>query len=321
VVGSSKPDHLEREGFLSEVGGSPEADGQIELPKGLDALPGDDPVKGRRTGPDCGRIDLQEPEGLGVDDVEAAASVHEDLGKPDVADDGIDNERVLPWARHAVGVVALVEGDGLVGPVQVDWRRHLHRADLPALLLAVPSLGVRHLPTVDHEAVMDLGELLCFVVLLLVVVMAFATFRRGSDLMEVAPKHDALLKGVLDGTLMIGARLLEHLVEQVGPSGRLPRVPVLGDGDKICVGGVAFCLRLLLALLLRVVLSGRLGDVFLLASLRLVVLPEDGLDRLLTRGELGGNVHQLACPGGSLATQLAHQVAASGVGEERADDI
>jgi hypothetical protein len=29
------------------------------------------------------QIDLQEPEGLGVDDVEAAASVHEDLGKPD----------------------------------------------------------------------------------------------------------------------------------------------------------------------------------------------------------------------------------------------
>jgi hypothetical protein len=117
VVGSSEPDHLEREGFLSEVGGSPEADGQIELPKGLDALPGDDPMKRRRAGPDRGQIDLQEPEGLSVDDVEAAASVHEDLGKPDVADDGIDNERVLSRARHAVGVVALVEGDGLVGPV------------------------------------------------------------------------------------------------------------------------------------------------------------------------------------------------------------
>jgi hypothetical protein len=109
VVGSSEPDHLEREGFLSEVGGSPEADGQIELPKGLDALPGDDPVKGRRTDPDRGQIDLQEPEGLGVDDVEAAASVHEDLGKPDVADDGIDNERYFlglgtrsgwsPWSK------------------------------------------------------------------------------------------------------------------------------------------------------------------------------------------------------------------------------
>jgi hypothetical protein len=95
MVGSSEPDHLEREGFLSEVGGSPEADGQIELSKGLDVLPGDDPVKGRRTGPDRGQFDLQEPEGLGIYDVEAAASVHEDLGEPDVADDGVDDEWVL----------------------------------------------------------------------------------------------------------------------------------------------------------------------------------------------------------------------------------
>jgi hypothetical protein len=96
---------------------------------------------------------------------------------------------------------------------------------------------------------------------------------------------------------------------------------VLGGSDKICVGGVAFRLRLLLAFLLCVALGGRLGDVFLLASLRLLVLPEDGLDRLLTRGELGGDVHELARPSGSLATQFAHQVVASGAGEERADDI
>jgi hypothetical protein len=87
------------------------------LPKGLDTFPRDDPVKRCRAGLDRGQIDLQEPEGLGVDDVEAAASIHEDLGEPDVADDGIDNERVLSGPRHAVGVVALVEGDGLVGPV------------------------------------------------------------------------------------------------------------------------------------------------------------------------------------------------------------
>jgi hypothetical protein len=96
---------------------------------------------------------------------------------------------------------------------------------------------------------------------------------------------------------------------------------MLGGSDKICVGGVAFRLRLLLAFLLRATLGGCLGDVFLLASLRLLVLPEDGLDRLLTRGELGGDVHQLARPGGSLATQFAHQVAVSGAGEERPDDI
>jgi hypothetical protein len=120
---------------------------------------------------------------------------------------------------------------------------------------------------------------------------------------------------------MIGARLLEHLVEQVGPSGRLPRVPVLGSGDKICVCGVALCLRLLLGLLRRAALGGRLEDVFLLASLRLLVLPEDGLDRLLTKGELGGGVHQLARLGGSLATQFAHQVVASGAGEECPYDV
>jgi hypothetical protein len=177
------------------------------------------------------------------------------------------------------------------------------------------------MPSIDHEAVADLEELLCLVILLLVVIVGSTTFRRWPGLVEVAPKHDALLKGVLDGTLMIGARLLEHFVEQVGASGRLPRVPMLGGGDKVRVGDVAFHLRLLLALLPRAALSGRLKDVFRLAPLRLLVLPEDGLDCLLTRGKLGGDVHQLACPGGSLATQLAHQVAASGAGEERADDI
>jgi hypothetical protein len=158
----------------------------------------------------------------------------------------------------------------------------------------------------------DLGELL-----FLVVVLAFAIFRRGPDLMEVAPKHDAFLKGVLDGTLVIGARLLEHLVEQVGPSERLPRVPVFDSSDEIRVSVVALRLRLLL----RATLGGCLGDVFLLPSLRLLVLPEDGFDRLLTRGKLGGDVYQLARLGGSLAPQFAHQVSAGGAGEERPDDI
>jgi hypothetical protein len=54
---------------------------------------------------------------------------------------------------------------------------------------------------------------------------------------------------------MIGARLLEHLVEEVGTSGGFPRVLVLGGGDKFRVGGVAFRLRLLLALLLGAALS------------------------------------------------------------------
>jgi hypothetical protein len=61
MIGPSELDHLENEGFLSKVGGSSEADGQIKLPKGLDALTGDDPMKRCCTGPDCGQIDPQEP--------------------------------------------------------------------------------------------------------------------------------------------------------------------------------------------------------------------------------------------------------------------
>ena len=91
----------------------------------------------------------------------------------------------------------------------------------------------------------------CLVIFLFVVVVVGpATLRGWPDLVEVAPKHDALFKGVLYGPLMIGARFLEHLVEEVGTSGRFSRVLVLGGGDKVRVGGVAFRLRLLLALLL-----------------------------------------------------------------------
>jgi hypothetical protein len=132
--------------------------------------------------------------------------------------------------------------------------------------------------------------------------LVFATFCRGSSLVEVAPEHVALFKGVLDGTPVRGARLLEHLVERVGSSERLLRVPVLGSSDEIRVDDVALCLRLLLGLLLRATLGGRLGGVSLLPSLRLLVLPEDGFDRLLTRGKLGGDVHQVARLGGSLAS-------------------
>jgi hypothetical protein len=61
VIGPSEPNHLKSEGFLSEIGGSSEADGQVKLSKGLDALTGDDPVKRCCTGSDHGQIDPQEP--------------------------------------------------------------------------------------------------------------------------------------------------------------------------------------------------------------------------------------------------------------------
>jgi hypothetical protein len=81
---------------------------------------------------------------------------------------------------------------------------------------------------------------------------------------------------------------------------------VLGRSNEIRVDGVAFRLRLVLGLLLCAPRGGFLGGIFLRLSLRLLVFLEDGFDRLLTRGELGGDVHQFARTGGSLAPQLAH---------------
>jgi hypothetical protein len=128
----------------------------------------------------------------------------------------------------------------------------------------------------------DLREIFSLIAPLLVVVMAFAIFRRGPGFVEVAPEHDTFFEGVLDGTLVIGAQLFEHLVERAGPSRRFPRVPVLGRSDEIRVSGIALRLRLVLGLLLRAPLGGCLGGVFLRLSLRLLVLSEDGFNRLLT---------------------------------------
>jgi hypothetical protein len=128
------------------------------------------------------------------------------------------------------------------------------------------------MPPVDHEAVADLGEISCLAIFSFVVVAGPATFCGWPDPVEVAPKHDAFFEGVLDGPLMVGARLLECLVEEVGTSGGLPRVLGLGGGDKVCAGGVALRLRLPPAFLLGAAWSRRLGGIFRWAALGLLVL-------------------------------------------------
>jgi hypothetical protein len=45
---------------------------------------------------------------------------------------------------------------------------------------------------------------------------------------------------VLDGPLMIGARLLEHLVEEVGTSGGFPRVLVLAAATRSASAAARF---------------------------------------------------------------------------------
>jgi hypothetical protein len=65
-------------------------------------------------------LDPQEVEGLGVDNVKAAASVHENLGKTRIGDDGIDDKRVHPRIGDVVRMVTTVERDGGFGPVEEE---------------------------------------------------------------------------------------------------------------------------------------------------------------------------------------------------------
>jgi hypothetical protein len=52
VVDTSEPYHLEREGFLLEIGGGPEANKQVNLPEGMHPFARGDPVEWRGPGPD-----------------------------------------------------------------------------------------------------------------------------------------------------------------------------------------------------------------------------------------------------------------------------
>ena len=50
-------------------------------------------------------------EGVDVEDVEAAASIHQHLGEALLADDGVNDEWVASWSRDAGGMVPLIKGD------------------------------------------------------------------------------------------------------------------------------------------------------------------------------------------------------------------
>jgi hypothetical protein len=49
-----------------------------------------------------------------VEDVEAAASVHQHLGEARIADDWVDDQRVLAQIGDVVRVIFAAEGDGIL---------------------------------------------------------------------------------------------------------------------------------------------------------------------------------------------------------------
>ena len=143
MIGSSKPHHLKSEYLLAEVGCCAEAHRQIDLAEGLDSLPRRDTVEWRLAGAKLVQSDPHELQGVGVHDVEAAASVHEHLGEAGVADDGVDNERIPSRVRDVVGVVLAAKGNGILRPIEVGWRGLSDGENSPALTLALPRGHIR----------------------------------------------------------------------------------------------------------------------------------------------------------------------------------
>jgi hypothetical protein len=79
--------------------------------------------------------DPQEVESLGIDNVEAAATVHEYFSEARIGDDGIDDERVDSRVRNVVWMVITIEGDSRFGLVEEEGGRQLHGEDLLTLSL------------------------------------------------------------------------------------------------------------------------------------------------------------------------------------------
>jgi hypothetical protein len=79
MIGAPEPHHLEGERFLAEILRSAEPDRQIDLPEGLDALAGRNAMELRRAGPQLVQTNPQQAQRMHVEDVEAAAPVHQDF--------------------------------------------------------------------------------------------------------------------------------------------------------------------------------------------------------------------------------------------------
>jgi hypothetical protein len=167
VVGPIEPNYLESEGILPKVGGGAKADMHVDPPDGLCSFPRHNSMKA----PDAGSVlrppDSRKVEGLGIDNVEAATTVHEHFSEACVGNDGIDDERIDSRVRDVVRMVVTVESDGRSRPVEEEEGRQLYREDLSRLSLALAHREMRRGSPVYHEAVMNLGKPLVLVVVLL----------------------------------------------------------------------------------------------------------------------------------------------------------
>jgi hypothetical protein len=229
MICSTESDHFESESFLSKVGGSAKIDRQVDPSDGFCSLSWHDSMEAPDTGLEARPRDPQEVEGLGIDDVEAAAAIHEHLGEACVGDNGIDNKWVDPRIGDIVWVVIMVKSDGHLRPVKEEGGCGLHGEDLSMFPLALACREARRGSSIYHEAVMDFGETLVLVVstgiVLLVIFLAAYAFKISSE-------HVAVLEVVVHGAFVVGTRLFEHFVKNA-PAGGPSRFLAISSSNKV----------------------------------------------------------------------------------------
>ena len=86
-------------------------DGQVDLPKWVRLRSWDHTVEGRARRAELRLGDAHGIEGVDVEDIEAAASVHQHLGEALLADNGVDDERVVTQSSDVGRMVPLIKSD------------------------------------------------------------------------------------------------------------------------------------------------------------------------------------------------------------------
>jgi hypothetical protein len=108
----------------------------------------------RHAGPQLIQPNPHQLQGVRVKDVEAAASVHQHLGEPRVANDWIDDQRVLARVGDAVRVILAAKGDGVLRLVEEGGGSLLRSKDLVPLPLALAVGHVHGRSPEDEEDVL-----------------------------------------------------------------------------------------------------------------------------------------------------------------------
>ena len=257
--------------------------------------------------------DPQEVKGLEVDDVEAATTVHQHLGKSSVDDDGIDDEWVDTGADDGVWMVITVECDGGARPAEVLWHCHRCREDLPMFPLALSRRELCCGSAIDHVAVMDYKEPVVVLASTLVVTLVFLLIvLLQPQAVEILLQHVAVLEHVVGPSLVITARLFEHFVKNAPLQGA-SRLLSLDHGDKIVIDGLALVLSRLL--LLVVVLLGSSTGALIIVRRHLcltALVAKECANCLFATHIVSHYIHQLINGLWAIAPQLSHQVLTSG---------